>query len=413
MHAVPRVLLVTPRYSYRISAYLQAARSLGIDVTVASDGAHSLIPALQQGVHIDLSDPAGACERILNHQPPPHGVVATDDSAVEVTAAVANALGLPGNPSAAGRFARRKDLARQRLQACGVPVPAHQRMALADIARGARPDIAFPLVVKPLALSASRGVIRVDDGAALQAAAARIASIVATVPDPEERDQVLIEQYLPGIEIALEGILHHGRLHVIAVFDKPEPLTGPYFEESYYVTPSALPADTLADVARVVQSTCDAYGLRHGPVHAELRINDAGIWVLETAARTIGGQCAMLVEFATGHSLEELVLQNALDCPPLATRQETAAGVLMIPIPVAGVLRRVEGVLAAQRVPGVEALELWVREGHELVPLPEGSSYLGFIFATGAQVEHVEETLRRAHACLNIVTAPRWDIVAA
>ncbi|MDH3452315.1 MAG: ATP-grasp domain-containing protein [Gammaproteobacteria bacterium] len=405
-----RVLLITPRYSYRIAAYLQAAQSLGIEVTVVSDGAHSLVGALQKGMHVDLRDPLAARQRILDHSPLPHGVIATDDNVVELAADIAQALGLPGNPSAAGRYARRKDHARRRLQSCGVPVPAHQCMALSDIAAGVPPDIAFPLVVKPLAMSASRGVIRADDCAALRHAGQRIARIVAAARHPDERQRVLIEQYLPGTEIALEGILYRGRLHVVAVFDKPAPLTGPFFEESYYVTPSAQTPEILADAASVVQATCDAYGLRHGPIHAELRINDAGIWVLETAARTIGGQCAMLVEFATGHCLEELVMHNALDVPPPATLPHQAAGVLMIPIPTAGVLRRIEGVLEAQRVPGVETLELWVREGHELVPLPEGSSYLGFIFATGDDAAQVEAALRRAHACLKIVTAPKWDI---
>ncbi len=411
--ARPRILLITPRYSYRISAYLQAAERLNLDVTVASDGEHSLIGALREGIHLDLTDPQRACERLVAQRPVPQGVIATDDTVVELAARVAERLRLPGNPPSAGRYARRKDQARARLREKGVAVPDHQTMALSEIAAGAVPAIAFPLVVKPLAMSASRGVIRVDDAAALRHAGERLTRILAASPDPEERASVLVEAYLPGTEIALEGIVHRGRLQVVAVFDKPEPLVGPYFEESYYVTPSAQSPALLAEAARTVQATCDAYGLRHGPVHAELRINNAGIWVLETAARTIGGQCAMLVEFATGRSLEELVLRNALDQPPPVTSLAHAAGVLMIPIPRAGVLRRVEGVLDAQRVPGVKTLELWLREGHELVPLPEGASYLGFVFATGETARQVESALRRAHACLNIVTAPKWDIVAA
>jgi biotin carboxylase len=411
--SAPRLLLITPRYSYRIAAYLQAAETLGMQVTVASDGAHSLIGALQKGIHLDLQNPQASCDRLLAHEPAPHGIIATDDNVVELAACVAQGLNLPGNPPSAGRFARRKDHARSRLQACGVPVPAHQTMTLTGIAAGELPDIPFPLVVKPLAMSASRGVIRVDDAEALRQAGQRISRIVATSAHADERERALIEAYLPGTEIAVEGLLHRGRLHVIAVFDKPEPLTGPFFEESYYVTPSALTAATLRSVTDVVQATCDAYGLRHGPIHAELRINAAGVWVLETAARTIGGQCAMLVEFATGRSLEELVVRNALDEPPPPALRHNAAGVLMIPIPRAGVLRRIEGVLDAQRVPGVEKLELWVREGHELVPLPEGASYLGFIFATGDDSGRVHESLKQAHARLNIVTAPKWDIVAA
>jgi len=283
-----RALLITPRYSYRIAAYLQAAEKLGVQVTVASDGAHSLIGALQKGIHLDLQNPGEACERLLAHEPAPHGVIATDDNVVELAARVAQSLGLPGNPPAAGRFARRKDYARAQLQTCGLPVPAHQSMALADIAAGAAPGIPFPLVVKPLAMSASRGVIRADDGRGLRQACQRIARIVESAPSQEERERVLVEKYLPGTEIAVEGILHCGRLRVVAVFDKPEPLTGPFFEESYYITPSTQTPATLDKVTQIVQDTCDAYGLWHGPIHAELRINESGIWVLATAATRWG-----------------------------------------------------------------------------------------------------------------------------
>ena len=224
---------------------------------------------------------------------------------------------------------------------------------------------------------------------------------------------MLVEHFLPGAEIALEGLLHGGRLQVIAVFDKPEPLCGPFFEESYYVSPSRLDRDRLAAAERVVAASCAAYGLSNGPVHAELRCNDSNTWLIEIAARTIGGQCAQLLEISAGRSLESLVLENALGAPASAgAAPERAAGVLMIPIPRAGVLRRVEGVLAAESVAGIEKVELWLREGHELVPLPEGASYLGFVFATGDTPARVEQSLRDAHACLNIVTAPKWDLVA-
>jgi biotin carboxylase len=266
------------------------------------------------------------------------------------------------------------------------------------------------MVLKPLNMSASRGVIRVDDGAAFHTAVTRIAAILAELHHPEERGTLLAEAYLPGKEVALEGLLTEGQLRVLALFDKPDPLEGPFFEETYYITPSRLPDALQGAIADQVAAACAAYGLEQGPVHAELRINDAGIWILEVAARTIGGQCARLLRFGTGHSLEQLVVAHAIGQPlPVETR-EGAAGVLMIPIPRRGVLRRVEGVLAAEKVPHVTEVEISVREGYELVPLPEGSSYLGFIFAEAPTPEEAEAALRQAHAKLKVVTAPVWEV---
>ena len=234
--------------------------------------------------------------------------------------------------------------------------------------------------------------------------------MLSELSEPAERDRLLIERYQRGVEVALEGLLEAGRLEVLAVFDKPDPLEGPYFEETYYISPSRQSAAVLARVHDCVQAACRAYGLSTGPVHAELRIDGDSVYLLEVAARTIGGQCARLLELGTGHSLEALVIARALGLVLPVSAAAGASGVLMIPIPRGGVLRRVEGVLAATRVPGIEDLEISVREGYELVPLPEGSSYLGFIFARGPSPEAVEDALRAAHAKLEIVTAPVWHI---
>jgi len=205
-------------------------------------------------------------------------------------------------------------------------------------------------------------------------------------------------------------MLHHGELRVLALFDKPDPLEGPYFEETYYITPSRLDPDTQALIRKRVAQACAAYGLVTGPVHAELRLHEGEAWILEVAARTIGGQCARLLRFGTGYGLEEQVIAEALGQPLTPNADNGAAGVLMIPIPRAGILRRVEGLLAAQRVPYIEDIEISVREGYELVPLPEGASYLGFIFARAPTPELAEQALREAHACLNIVVAPVWKV---
>jgi biotin carboxylase len=264
----------------------------------------------------------------------------------------------------------------------------------------------FPCVIKPLALSGSRGVIRADDRDSLERLRTRVAAITSTAPFPDERDHALLETYLPGAEVALEGMLTDGQLEVLALFDKPEPLTGPYFEESYYVTPSRHPEAVQERVAERVSQACAAYGLRHGPVHAEVRLHDGDAWLLELAARTIGGECARLLSFGAGVGLEELVIARALGRPLQASRDAGAGGVLMLPTPRAGVLRRIEGVLEASRVPGIEAVEISVREGYELVPLPEGESYLGFVFPRTDSPQEAEEALRAAHAHLRVVTAP-------
>ncbi len=401
------VLLVASPQSYRIAAYLEAARRLGVPLLVATEGEHALVDALAPGLHVSLHA-ADALERITAGagEAPFAAVVAADDGVVELAGRVARRLGLPHNPPGAARVARRKDLARLTQAQAGLPVPRFRRVCLR---RDLGPQLAglpFPCVVKPLALSGSRGVIRADDPESLAAACRRVEAILATAATGEERDWVLVESFIPGPEVALEGMLRDGRLEVLALFDKPDPLDGPFFEETYYVTPSRHPPALRERVVARVAEACRAYGLRQGPVHAEARLHQGDAWLLEMAARTIGGQCARLLRFGTGRGLEELVLARAVGRREALEPMAGAAGVLMIPIPRGGILRRVEGVLDALAVPGVEDLEISLRPGYELVPLPEGSSYLGFIFARAPDPEVVEMSLRAAHACLRVVTAP-------
>ncbi|MHB1240137.1 MAG: ATP-grasp domain-containing protein [Gammaproteobacteria bacterium] len=412
----PRLLLVAPPTSYRIVPYLEAAHRLGIDLVVASQGEHSLIGAVARGLHVDLQQPERALAHIVTalRGETLAGVVGTDDATVELASRVGLALGLPHNPPEAALLARRKDLARTRLRQAGVPVPDHRRIDLELPLESQLRAFPFPVVVKPLMLSGSRGVVRADDLPALRGACQRIRGILdrEALADPMERRHLLVERYLSGTEVALEGMLRDGRLEVLALFDKPDPLEGPYFEETYYITPSRLPAAFQRRIGERAAQASAAYGLREGPVHAELRLHDGDAWILEVAARTIGGQCARLLRFGTGVGLEELVLAQAVGRPLPHRSEDGAAGVMMIPIPEAGVLRRVEGVLAAQRVPYIDEVEISVREGYELVPLPEGSSYLGFLFAHGPDPAAVECALRRAHGCLRVVTAPLWKIGA-
>jgi len=408
--ARPRVLLVAPRDSYRTAPYIAAARELGVDLLVASEGKHTLSGLEVPGVQVNLHDLPGSLQALQTaaQEQPFLGVIGTDDASSEFAVQASIALQLPHNSLFSIRLARRKDLARSHLTSAGIPVPRYWKIDLTAPLVPQLTEVLFPCVVKPVALSASRGVIRADDCVQLENAIVRIAGMLADIPEREERETLLIEEFIAGPEVAVEGLLSDGSLEILAIFDKPDTLDGPYFEETYYTTPSRHTPDIQARVAARVAEACAAYNLREGPIHAECRINAAGVWILEVAARTIGGMCGRLLRFGTGYGLEELVLMHTLNQRPDTRRETGGAGVLMIPIPRAGILRRVEGVLAAQRVPYVEEVIIDVREGYELVPLPEGSSYLGFIFARAPSPAEAEVALREAHACLRVVVAPLW-----
>lgn len=368
-----------------------------------------MISAVAAGLHLDLNDP-DALVRLLDaaSSRPFAGVIATDDAAVELAGAVAEALQLPHNPPSAAKLSRRKDLARPRLAEAGVAVPSH-RILYTD--RPLAPQLEglnYPVVVKPVSLSASRGVIRADDPTACLNAIARIESILAREAQlpVDERSRVLIEGFVSGPEIAVEAMLHEGRLNVLAIFDKPDPMEGPYFEETFYITPSRHPASSQALAVETVEAACAAYGLREGPVHAELRISAGRAWVMEIASRTIGGDCARLLEFGAGSDLESLVIQYAMNRPVPIASVAGGAGVLMLPIPEAGILRRVEGLLDAGRTRWIEDIVISVREGYQLMPLPDSGSYLGFMFARAPDAAKAEAALREAFSKLSIVVAP-------
>jgi len=212
---------------------------------------------------------------------------------------------------------------------------------------------------------------------------------------------LLAEQYIPGLEVALEGLLEAGALRTLALFDKPDPLEGPFFEETIYVTPSRLPDGVQRRIEAAAANACAALGLSEGPVHAELRVNDDGPWVIEVAARSIGGLCSRTLRFGTGMSLEELILRHALGWPiDSLVRERRPAGVMMIPIPRAGRLGAVHGRERAAGVDGIEDVAITAHTGQELVPLPEGWQYLGFLFARADTPDAVEKALREAHGHL-------------
>jgi len=404
-----RLLLIAPPNSYRTVSYLESARRQEIDILVASEGEHSLVSAIASGLHVDLDAPE-ALDLLLaaNRERPFNGVVATDDTTVELGSRIAETLDLPHNPPRAALYSHRKDLSRKVLQAAGVRVPAFRVLNLTSAIAPQLQGLELPCVMKPLSLSASRGVIRADTPQQVQAACQRIQSIIKGEDIREDyvRSHVLAESFIAGSEVALEGLLHGGKLDVLAIFDKPDPLEGPFFEESYYITPSRHAAAIQQEIIQCVRDACDGLGLCEGPVHAEVRIGKSGCVIIEVAARTIGGECARLLHFGTGHSLEDLVIAHATGRPLPIERSSGAAGVLMIPIARAGSLRRIEGITRARAVPFIEDILINIRDGYELVPLPEGSSYLGFMFARAPTPGQVEAALRAAHAELDIVVAP-------
>jgi biotin carboxylase len=409
----PRLLLITPPNSYRTAAFIAAARHNHVDVLVASEGRYSLVSEIAAGLHIDLDAP-DALDILLtaSQERPFAGVVATDDATVELGSRIAAALGLPHNPPHAARISRRKDLSRKALADAGVSVPEFRILELERPLPEQIAGFGLPGVIKPLSLSASRGVIRVDTQAGLMDACERVRKILATesLADEFAAGHVLLEAFIPGAEVALEGLLHGGELDVLAIFDKPDPLDGPFFEETYYITPSRHTGHLQRQLVECTQAACAALGLREGPVHAELRISEAGPVMLEVASRTIGGECARLLNFGTGRSLEDLVITHAIDRPLPLVQNDGGAGVLMLPIPGAGILRRVEGIGEARAVPGVTDVLINIRDGYELVPLPEGGSYLGFIFAQCKTPAAAEAALRDAHSKLKIVIAPAFRI---
>jgi biotin carboxylase len=409
---MPRVMLLLPTTTWRAEAFLTAARRLGLDVTVATD--RELVWTEREPERVmalDFARGETAAETVVGfaREWPLAAVVGVDDDTTVLAAAIARRLGLAHNPLAAVESARDKLRQRTLLRDAGLPVPRFTRCRLDEDPAAVGARVGFPCVLKPLRLAASRGVMRADDATALGEAMRRLAALLAS-PDVgacgEWAETALAEAFVPGREVALEGLVEDGALRVLALFDKPDPLDGPFFEESIYVTPSRLAAEAQAAIAECAARAVRALGLTRGPVHAELRVNERGPWVIEVAARPIGGLCSRVLRFGDGVSLEELILRQAMGMETAGfAREARSAGVMMIPIPGAGVLERVEGVDEAAGVPGIEQVAIVAHPGERLVPFPEGSRYPGFLFARGASPAAVEGALREAHRRLRFVIA--------
>jgi biotin carboxylase len=390
-----RVLLVLPSSTYRASDFLAAARSVGAEVLIASEEQQTLLTP-ERFVRIDLCDPKASAEEIARSGIDVDAVIGVDEQGVLFAAHLASLLDLPHNPPRAVATTRDKALTRIVLTDAGLDQPAHRLVHDGEIRRAAS-SVGYPCVVKAVDLAASRGVIRANDPDELEAAAVRVRAIVGA------DGPLLIESYVPGVEVAVEGLLSGGKLDVLAIFDKPDPLDGPFFEETIYVTPSRLDEKTQTMITSAVARACQVIGLVEGPIHAEARVSDERVVVLEVAARSIGGLCSRTLRFGAGISLEEVIVRHALQLDPGSLRRDGgASGVMMIPVAQSGELAAVDGADEARATDGVMGVEITVPIGQKITAWPEGDRYLGFIFARADDPATVEATLREAFAKLDI-----------
>ena len=406
-----RVLLLLPTTGYRNQDFLAAAKTLGVEIVAAANYCHQLAPswgfAPIMALHFDR--PEQAADTVLREiDGTLDAVLAVDDSGIELAALLAERLGLPGNRAAAVRRVRDKLAFRRLLRERELLCPAFHHLPSGDDPRRLVPDLQFPVVVKARRLSGSRGVIRADDAEALARAVNWVRAIQSRADRDAEQLGLIIEDFIPGREFALEGSLDRGQLTTLALFDKPDPLDGPCFEETLYVTPSRLPEAVRARIHEEVARACRAAGLATGPVHAEVRVNERGIWLLEVAARSIGGLCGRVLTHSLGMSLEEMILRQAIAAPLAAAGVGGAAGVMMIPIPRRGIFHGLEGLADAQLVGGVTGVSITAEPGQIVAPPPDGASYLGFIFVRAATPAEAENALRLAHRRLRFDIRPEY-----
>jgi hypothetical protein len=417
-----RLLLLAATTGYQIREFGEVAARLGVELVFASDRCSELndpwadraiavrFHEIERSANKTLAALAGAL---------PDGVLAVGDRPVALGAWLAEVLGLPGHPLGAAVASADKLASRHALRAAGMPVPWFEELFLDADPLAAADALPFPVVVKPLSLSGSRGVMRADDPGSFVVAVNRLRRLL-DAPDVRqsqaEHRRALVEAFIPGREFAVEGLLNRGTYRPLAIFDKPDPLNGPFFEETIYVTPSGAATATQHAIVKAIARATVALGLHHGPVHAECRVNEAGVHVLEVAARPIGGLCARALRFSsssgTQASLEEVLVRHAVGEDVSAyARAPEASGVMMLPVPARGVYKGVSGIDRARRIPGVTGVQIAAKPDSLLVPLPEGRSYLGFLFAGGPDAAAVETALRTAHACLVFAIDPEIPVV--
>lgn len=418
-----RLLLFTAKLGYQTRSFEEAALNLGVQLVYVTDRCHQLEdPWGDRAIAVHFENPEAAAYTAMEAVRGQNvdGILALGDRPAAAAAYAARGLGIPYNHPAAVEACRSKLRMREVFRDAGLRVPWFRDLPINPAPEPALLGIQFPCVLKPLSLSASQGVVRANNREEFLAAALRIRRLLES---PEIRstrephlDRMLVEGYIPGKELAVEGLLTDGRLRVLAIFDKPDPLEGPYFEETIYITPSRLCSAEQLAVEQCARNAARALGLSRGPIHAEFRINDEGVWPLEVAPRPIGGLCARALGFVSISEgkpigLEELLLRHALELPGTdAARESRASGVMMIPVPKSGVLESIAGEDGARTVPGISDLLITARLHDYIAAWPEGSSYLGFLFARGNHPEAVEQSIRTAHKKLAFTIVPRLTV---
>lgn len=414
-----RLLILASKLGYQTRGFADAAEKLGVEVIFATDRCHQLDdPWGDHALALHFEKPREAAEEIVRklRTNPPHAVLALGDRPTPTAAYAARALGLRGNPPENVELSRNKLRQREALAKAGVRVPQFFAFKTSDDPGQVAARLQFPCVVKPTVLAASQGVIRANNAAEFEWAVLRVRAVLESPDIQAQRetglDELLAESYIPGAEVALEGLLDKGELRTLAIFDKPDPLEGPYFEETIYVTPSRLPSEMQRAVEECAARSASALGLVTGPVHAEFRVNDEGPWALEIAPRPIGGLCSRALRFGTDRiSLEELLIRHALGLEGSELgREEDASAVMMIPVPRSGIFEGVDGIEEAEKVSGVTEIRITARLHDYVAAWPDGSSYLGFIFARAKEPAQAESALRAAHAKLQFRFSPRLAV---
>ncbi|MFQ5675169.1 MAG: ATP-grasp domain-containing protein [bacterium] len=409
-----RILFLMPSQTYRASAFLSAAQKLHLDVVVGSEKRQALeVFTPDKTITLNFHDPQESVASIVKFAQghPLDAIIPVDETTAVIASMASKALSLPHNLPEAVIASREKQRMRSILAKSGLPSPGNRIFSIHDNPADLSSEVDYPAVLKPLFLSSGRGVIRVNNSIEFIAAFRRIVAILSDLEvasqDTDLSQKIMLEDFVAGDEVAVEGIFTRGQLKILAIFDKPDPLDGPFFEETIYVTPSRQPERTRNEMAKTILKASRAMGIRHGAVHAELRINREGIWLIEIAARSIGGLCAKTLRFDGDVSLEELILRHAIgENIDNLERETSAAGVMMIPIPKAGTLQAIYGLEEARTIQHVEEINITIPISQPVVPLPEGNKYLGFIFARAARPEDVEVALRKSHQVLDFRIEP-------
>jgi len=422
-HPSKRLLLFTAKLGYQTRSFEDAARKLSVQLVYVTDRCHQLEdPWGDQAIAVHFETPEAAAYTVMEaiRGQDVGGILALGDRPAAAAAYAARGLGVRYNHPAAVEACRSKLRMKEVFRDAGLSVPWFRNLPIDPAPEPVLLGISYPCVLKPLSLSASQGVMRANNREEFLAAAARVRLLLKSPEILATRepnlDQMLVEGYIPGREVAIEGLLTDGALSVLAIFDKPDPLEGPYFEERIYVTPSRLPDSVQRAVEKCARDAVRVLGLSHGPIHAEFRINEDGVWPLEIAPRPIGGLCARALRFCLDSAsepigLEELLVRHALELPGCDCQREgMASGVMMLPVPKSGILEGVAGEEAARSIPGITELSITARQRDAIAAWPEGSSYLGFLFARGSTSAEVEQALREAHEKLSFTITPRLPV---